>query len=54
MTAASPSNTELLKSLGADTVVDYHKSSIWAALQNNTVDVVFDNYGAPGTADDVL
>merc|ERR1711865_722955 len=30
---------------------DYHTSTIWAALADNSVDIVFDNYGAPGTAD---
>jgi len=48
---ASASHTTLLKSLGATDVIDYHTSTIWAELGNNSVDVVFDNYGAPGTAD---
>jgi len=48
---ASASHTALLKSLGATDVIDYHTSTIWAALTNDSVDVVFDNYGAPGTAD---
>lgn len=50
-TAASPSNQELLKSLGADLVVDYHTTSLWTVLPENSVDIVYDNYGAPGTAD---
>merc|ERR1712166_1699347 len=49
--AASSKHAELLKSLGADLVVDYHDSTLWAALKNNSIDVVYDNYGAPGTAD---
>lgn len=48
---ASASHTALLKSLGATDVIDYHTSTIWAELANNSVDVVYDNYGAPGTAD---
>lgn len=51
VTAASSTHAPLLKKLGADLVVDYHDSTIWAAMQNNSVDVVYDNYGAPGTAD---
>lgn len=51
ITAASPKNADLLRSIGATDVIDYHKSTIWATLQNESVDVVFDNYGAAGTAD---
>jgi len=51
VTAASPSNFELLKNLGATDVFDYHKTTIWKELANNSVDFVYDNYGAPGTAD---
>lgn len=51
ITAASPSNANLLKKLGATDVIDYHKGSIWDALPENSVDVVYDNFGAPGTAD---
>jgi len=51
VTAASPRNHELLKSLGATDVVDYHESTIWDTLENDSVDIVYDNYGAPGTAD---
>jgi len=51
ITSASPRHHELLKSLGATDVVDYHESTIWDILSNESVDVVFDNYGAPNTAD---
>jgi len=47
-------NIELLKSIGADIVVDYHKQDIFSTLANNSVDVVFDNYGAVGTADKAM
>lgn len=49
--AASPSHTALCKSLGATDVVDYHTTSLWDYLANNSADIVYDNYGAPGTAD---
>jgi len=51
VTAASPSHTALLKKLGATDVFDYHKTTIWKELPENSVDIVYDNYGAPGTAD---
>lgn len=51
ITASSPTHFELLQSLGATDVVNYHTSTIWAMLPENSVDVVYDNYGAPGTAD---
>lgn len=51
ITASSSSNFELLKSLGATDVFDYHKTSIWKELDHNSVDFVYDNYGAAGTAD---
>jgi len=54
VTSASPSNAALLKRLGATDVIDYHQSTIWEVLQNETVDVVYDNYGAAGTADQAM
>merc|ERR1712070_1020873 len=30
---------------------DYHKTTIWKELEDDSVDFVYDNYGAPGTAD---
>merc|ERR1712070_587671 len=51
VTSASPQHHALLKSLGATDVVDYHKSTIWETLEDESVDIVYDNYGAPGTAD---
>merc|ERR1719183_2989246 len=41
----------LLKELGATDVFDYHKGTIWEQLTDNSVDIVYDNYGAAGTAD---
>lgn len=54
ITAASPFNNAMLKQLGATVVVDYHTSSIWDALHSNSVDFVYDNYGAPGSADKAM
>jgi NADPH:quinone reductase-like Zn-dependent oxidoreductase len=51
ITAAGPEDGPWLKALGATQVFDYHKGPIWAQLGNGTVDVVYDNYGAAGTAD---
>eukprot|EP00746_Dinoflagellata_sp_MGD_P027465 gnl/MRDRNA2_/MRDRNA2_164856_c0_seq1.p1 gnl/MRDRNA2_/MRDRNA2_164856_c0~~gnl/MRDRNA2_/MRDRNA2_164856_c0_seq1.p1 ORF type:complete len:372 (-),score=65.00 gnl/MRDRNA2_/MRDRNA2_164856_c0_seq1:145-1260(-) len=51
ITAASASHITELKSLGATDVIDYHNNSIWDVLPADSVDVVYDNYGAPGTAD---
>lgn len=41
--ASSAPNAPLLRSLGATEVVDYHAHSLWEALPDNSVDVVYDN-----------
>jgi NADPH:quinone reductase-like Zn-dependent oxidoreductase len=51
ITSSSPSHMALLKELGATDVFDYHKGTIWEQLTENSVDIVYDNYGAAGTAD---
>merc|ERR1712039_683709 len=51
VTASSPSHMALLKTLGATDVFDYHTTSLWEQLPESSVDVVYDNYGAAGTAD---
>lgn len=43
-----------VKSLGADFVTDYKKQDIFDALPDNSVDIVYDNYGAEGTADKAM
>eukprot|EP00039_Didymoeca_costata_P006101 m.87510 g.87510 ORF g.87510 m.87510 type:complete len:341 (+) comp13112_c0_seq1:19-1041(+) len=47
-------NIAFVKSLGADVVTDYKVIDIFDSLGNNTVDLVFDNYGAKGSADKAM
>lgn len=49
--AASTSNFEFLRSIGADTLVDYHDQDLFDFLPDNSVDIVYDNYGSEGTGD---
>jgi NADPH:quinone reductase-like Zn-dependent oxidoreductase len=51
ITATSAPNMAFVKSLGATEVINYHERTLWSALGNGTVDLVYDNFGAPGTAD---
>jgi len=44
----------LAKELGADVVVDYKIQDIFAALPNDSVDVVYDNFGEKGSADKAM
>ena len=43
-----------VKSLGATQVVDYKKEDLFASLPDNSVDFVYDNYAAEGTADKAM
>lgn len=54
ITAASGEGIELMKSLKVDVVIDYHKEELFQALSNNSVDVVFDNIGNAGNADNAM
>jgi len=54
VTAATGEGIELMKKLGADVVVDYHKHKLSDVLQQDSVDIVFDNLGVPGTADALM
>jgi NADPH:quinone reductase-like Zn-dependent oxidoreductase len=55
ITAASgAANIALVKSLGADVVVDYHVQDVFNATADDAVDIVFDNYGARGEADKAM
>lgn len=52
ITAASGAGIEYVKKFGADEVVDYHQQDLFDDyLEDDTVDLVFDNFGAKGTAD---
>jgi NADPH:quinone reductase-like Zn-dependent oxidoreductase len=54
ISVASTPNIEWVKSLGADKVVDYTKQSVWDVLANNSIDMVYDNYGAEGSAEKAM
>ena len=43
-----------VKSLGATIVTDYKDKDIFDVLPDNSVDIVYDNYGAEGTADKAM
>ena len=51
--ACGPTTQDFCKDLGADVVVDYTKGphALWQAAGVDQVSYVYDNYGAPGTAD---
>lgn len=51
ITAASTPNLPLMTKLGADEVIDYKKQSIWDVVPDNSVDILYENLGAAGTAD---
>lgn len=54
ITAATGDGIPLMHTLGADVVVDYHQQSLAAVLSDNSVDIVYDNLGVPGTADKLM
>ena len=54
VTAATGPDIELALSLGATDVVNYRQEDLFDTLANNSVDVVLDNLGFPGTADMAL
>lgn len=47
----SEEHAQFVRSLGATRVVNYKTQSLWDFLGKDSVDVVFDNFGAPNTAD---
>jgi len=51
VTAATGPGLDMVKSLGADRAVDYREGEIFDALPDDSVDIVYDNFGKPGTAD---
>jgi NADPH:quinone reductase-like Zn-dependent oxidoreductase len=54
ITAATGDGIELMKKLGAEIVIDYHKQDLFDALEDDSVDVVYDNFGLKGTADKAM
>ena len=54
VTAASGAGIPFAAQLGADLVVDYKVQSVIEAVADDSVDVVLDNYGEPGTADKAM
>jgi 2-methylene-furan-3-one reductase len=54
ITAAGPDQLDFVKSMGADLAYDYTQSDIFDNLADDSVDIVYDNYGAAGTADKAL
>ena len=54
-TAASGADEiAFVKSLGATLVVDYKVQNLFSALPDDSVDIVYDNYGEEGTADKAM
>ena len=51
ITTTSAENGDYVRSLGANEVIDYHTSNWWEVLQHDSVDVVYDCVGQPGTGD---
>jgi len=54
ITAATGGGIDVMKKLGADIVIDFHKQDLFDALEEDSVDVVFDNFGRQGTADKAM
>merc|ERR1711865_802350 len=54
ITAGSGDGIDFVKNLGADIIVDYHQQALADYLENDSVDIVFDNHGAQGTADEIM
>ena len=50
VTVTSAEHIAWVESLGADEVYDYHEGDVFSHLADNSVDFVYDNYGAKGAA----
>jgi len=53
-TASGAAGIAFVKSLGATVVTDYKAVDVFDTLADNSVDIVYDNYGAEGTADKAM
>ena len=51
VTACDAAHLKFCRELGADSVVDFRQTTIFAGLKDNSVDVVYDNFGSKGNAD---
>lgn len=54
VTAATGAGLSLVRALGADVGVDNAQTGLLDALANDSIDVVYDNFGAKGTADKAM
>jgi len=54
ITTCSGANSDYVKSLGADQVIDYHKANWWDVLLDGSVNVVYDTVGQSGTGDHAM
>jgi NADPH:quinone reductase-like Zn-dependent oxidoreductase len=54
VTATSKQNIPFCEDQGADLVVDYKTEDVLSAVPDDSLDVVYDNYGAAGTADKAM
>lgn len=45
VTAADTAHLDYVRALGADLAVDFTKASLWDVLPEDSVDVIYDNYG---------
>jgi NADPH:quinone reductase-like Zn-dependent oxidoreductase len=52
--ASGDASINFVKSLGATYVVDYKQVDLFGTLPDDSVDIVYDNYGAEGTADKAM
>lgn len=52
--ASGAASIAFVKSLGATYVTDYKQVDLFETLADNSVDIVYDNYGAEGTADKAM
>ena len=54
VSTADTAHMDYVRSLGADLVVDFTKQEVFDVLTADSVDVVYDNFGGKGDADDAM